>query len=245
MCSKSAFLSRSSVILALLLGIPAIAQSQSDVFKTSNGDLRITPIHHASVMLEFGGKVIYVDPVGPQEYFRLPKADLILITDIHQDHFNEPTIRLLRRAGTILVTPAAVAKTLPDAQILRNGEKKTVLGIELDAVPMYNLSRDPKRGTVFHEKGRGNGYVLVAGGKRIYVSGDTECTPEVKNLKDIDIAFVCMNPPYTMPPSEAAECVRAFKPKIVYPYHFRGSNTRDFTDALKQTGVEVRIRKWY
>jgi L-ascorbate metabolism protein UlaG (beta-lactamase superfamily) len=199
-------------------------------------------------MLEFGGKVIHVDPVGGQgaDYTGLPQADLILITDLHPDHMDRAMIDKLKKAGTIVLAPAAVQKTITEAQIIANGDKKTVAGIEIEAVPMYNMVRGPAAGQFYHDKGRGNGYILNLGGKRIYISGDTECTPEMKALKDIDVAFLCMNLPYTMPPSEAAECAKEFRPKIIYPYHFRGSDPQEFANALKGTpGVDVRIRKWY
>ena len=236
-----------ALLISLALASPASAQTgASDVVKTSGGDLRITPIAHASLMLEFGGKVIHVDPAGPADFSGFPKADLILITDIHGDHQDRAKIDLLKKGGTVVVAPAAVAKTITEAQTINNGEKKTVAGISIETVPMYNLKRGPESGGLFHDKGRGNGYILTFGDKRLYISGDTECTPEMKALKNIDVAFLCMNLPYTMPPSEAAECARAFQPKIVYPYHFRGQNIQEFADALQSTpGVAVRSRKWY
>src|SRR4029077_17853895 len=124
----------------------------------------------------------------------------------------------------------------------KNGDKKEVAGISIEAIPMYNMVRCPKPGTFFHDKGRGNGYVLTLGDKRIYIAGDTECTPEMKALKDIDVAFVPMNLPYTMPPNEAADCGKAFKPKAVYPYHYMGSDLKQFQAALNGSGVDVRIR---
>ena len=223
-------------------------QRTADVIATAKGDLRITPINHASLMLQFDGKVIHVDPVGGQggDYTGLPPADLILVTDLHGDHMDRAMIDKLKKAGTIVLAPAAVQTTITEAQVIANGEKKTVAGIEIEAVPMYNLVRGPDGGGLFHDKGRGNGYILNLGGKRLYLSGDTECIPEMKALKNIDVAFICMNLPYTMPPSEAATCAKAFQPKIVYPYHFRGSDPQEFAAALKSTpGVEVRIRKWY
>ncbi|MBI1956225.1 MAG: MBL fold metallo-hydrolase [Acidobacteria bacterium] len=233
------------------MGLFLLAQTtpsrQTDTIATSGGDLRITPIQHASLMLEFGGKVIHVDPVGQgADYSGLPPADLILITDVHGDHQDRAMIDKLKKAGTVVVAPPAVAKTITEAQTISNGEKKTVAGIEIEAVAMYNIARGPQPGLFFHDKGRGNGYILALGGKRIYLSGDTECTPEMKALRNIDVAFVCMNLPYTMPPGEAAECVQAFRPKIVYPNHFRGSDPQEFANALQGTqGVEVRLRKWY
>ena len=233
---------------SMSLGNPAQAASPAaaDTIQTTGGELRITPINHASLMLQWGGKVIHVDPASQGDYTGLPQADLILITDVHQDHQDRAMIDKLKKPATIVVAPPAVAKTITEAQTISNGEKKTVAGIEIEAVPMYNLVRGPQPGTFYHDKGRGNGYILTLGGKRVYISGDTECTPEMKALQNIDVAFLCMNLPYTMPPGEAADCAKAFRPKIVYPYHSRGSNVQEFADALKSTpGVEVRIREWY
>lgn len=234
--------------LPMTTGLSAQSGSQrpSDVIQTSQGDLRITPISHASLMLEFAGKVIHVDPVSQGNYDGLPQADLILVTDIHGDHQDRAKIDQLKKAGTVVVAPRAVQANISEAQVIANGEKKTFAGIEIEAVPMYNLTRGPQPGTLFHDKGRGNGYILTLADKRLYLSGDTECIPEMKALQNIDIAFLCMNLPYTMTPGEAAECAKAFRPKIVYPYHFRGQNPQEFADALQGTpGVEVRIRAWY
>ena len=176
----------------------------------------------------------------------LSKADLIIVTDVHGDHQDRDKIDLLKKAGTIVVAPRAVASTITEAQVINNGEKKTIAGVEIEAVPMYNLQRGPAAGQLYHDKGRGNGYILTLGGKRLYIAGDTECIPEMKALRNIDVAFVCMNLPYTMTPGEAAGCVNAFKPKIVYPYHYGQSNLQEFTSAVQGTpGVEVRLRKWY
>ncbi len=219
--------------------------AQADTFSTSLGELKITPVNHASVMLEVNGQVWHIDPTGPADYSALPKADVILITDIHGDHMDPKTIDQIKKASTVIVAPAAVAKTVTAAKVLNNGESTTVGGIKIEAIPMYNLKRGPAPGKLFHDKGRGNGYVLNIGGKRIYFSGDTEVTDEMKALKNIDIAFVCMNLPYTMPPDEAAAGVKAFHPKIVYPYHYRGSDLTVFSKALEGSGIEVRLRDWY
>jgi L-ascorbate metabolism protein UlaG (beta-lactamase superfamily) len=234
---------------ALLLAIPVAGAQASDTIPAEGGDIVITPIAHASVQLSFGGKLIYVDP-AQGDYAGKPQGDLILITDIHGDHLAPDKITQLRKAGAPVVAPAAVADqvgdTIPDITRIANGETKTVAGISIEAIPMYNLERGPEPGQLFHTKGRGNGYILTLGGKRIYFSGDTECTPEMRALQNIDVAFMTMNLPYTMPPSEAAECVKAFKPAIVYPYHFRGSELSEFSSALAgESGIEVRIRKWY
>jgi L-ascorbate metabolism protein UlaG (beta-lactamase superfamily) len=226
----------------------AMPNRQADVVETSKGPLKITPLFHGSVMLEFGGKIIHIDPWSQADYAGIPQADLIVITHTHADHMDPALLKTLRKDSTILVAPAAVTDTLNgtvgDTDAIGNGEKKTFLGIEIEAVPMYNLKLGSGPGKPFHHKGIGNGYILSFGDTRVYFSGDTECVPEMKALKNISIAFVAMNPPRTMPPAEAAACVDAFRPKIVYPYHYRGQNTQEFADALKNTpGVEVRLRK--
>lgn len=207
--------------------------------------VRITPIRHASLMIEAGGQVVHVDPWSQGNYEGLPKADLILITHAHGDHLDVNMIEKLKKPDTTIIGPAAVAKQVPGVEVMKNGETKSVEKWDIEAVPMYNLKRGPAEGQVFHEKGAGNGYVLTYAGKRIYFAGDTENIPEMRALKDIDIAFVCMNLPYTMPPEEAAEAVKAFRPKVVYPYHSRNSNLSAFQKALAGTGIEVRIRDWY
>jgi L-ascorbate metabolism protein UlaG (beta-lactamase superfamily) len=233
-------------VLVVLIGLSRVAGAQTDSIPATGGDLKITPIMHASLLIEHGGKVIHVDPSGQKDFSAFPKADLVLVTDVHGDHQSREKIDQVKKAGTVVVAPQAVAATITEAQVIKNGEKKTIAGVEIEAVPMYNLVRGPEQGKLFHDKGRGNGYVLTLGGKRVYIAGDTECIPEMKGLRNIDVAFVPMNLPYTMPPSEAAECAKAFAPKIVYPYHHRGSNVQEFADALKSApGVEVRIRQWY
>ncbi len=231
----------------LLLATPAWSQPrhQVDELPTAAGPVRITPVQHASLMLEAGGQVIHVDPVGEQNYQDLPPADLILITDIHGDHLDVKAVGRLRKSSTLILGPEAVLKVVLDAQVIRNGEKKSFGKWEIEAVPAYNIQRGPAPGRVYHEKGRGNGYVLSYGGKRIYISGDTEGVPEMRGLRDIDVAFVCMNLPYTMPPEEAAEAIRAFKPKVVYPYHYRNSDLSVLQKALAGSGIEVRLRDWY
>src|SRR5882724_2738404 len=233
-----------SIVLA---AIPVLAQPARPVqeFPTSQGVVRITPIQHASLMIEGGGKVIHVDPNSPGNYEGLPPADLILITDIHGDHMDPNAIAKVTKEGTMILAPEAVAKTVKTATVIGNGETKTAGDWKIEAIPMYNLKRGPSEGKLFHDKGRGNGYVLTYGGKRFYLSGDTEGIPEMKALKNIDVAFVCMNLPYTMPPDEAAEAVRAFEPKVVYPYHYRGSDVKAFESALAGSGVQVKLVDWY
>ncbi|MES1256725.1 MAG: MBL fold metallo-hydrolase [Acidobacteriota bacterium] len=238
-------LTAAAIGAAVVLAAVVAGAQVKDTVPASGGPITVIPINHATVEFQHAGKTILVDPTPQGHYTGLPDADLILITDIHGDHMDPATVAMLKRAGTTLVVPQAVADKVPGT-VLKNGEKKTLAGVEIEAVPMYNLQRGPAAGQLFHDKGRGNGYVLTLGGTRVYLAGDTECTPEMKALKNIDVAFVPMNLPYTMTPSEAAACVKAFAPKVVYPYHYRGQNLQEFSDALKGTpGVEVRVRDWY
>jgi L-ascorbate metabolism protein UlaG (beta-lactamase superfamily) len=217
----------------------------ADEFPTTAGAVKITVIHHASLMIEGGGQVIHVDPFSQGDYDGLPKAGLILITHDHFDHMDPKALALVRQATTVVIAPAAVAKNIAGVTVLRNGESREFGPWKIEAVPAYNLKRGPAAGTLFHPKGQGNGYVLTYGGKRFYVSGDTEGVPEMKALRNIDVAYVCMNLPYTMPPEEAAEAVRAFKPRVAIPYHYRGSDWTVFEKALAGSGVDVRIRDFY
>jgi L-ascorbate metabolism protein UlaG (beta-lactamase superfamily) len=236
--------------LAFALALAATGLYAAEEFSTSAGSVKITPIKHASLMIEAGGKVIQVDPWSQgteARYATMPKADLILITHFHSDHMDSHAIAWVKKPGTKIIAPEVVTSSLKAGSVIRNGETQTWEGWTIEAVPMYNFTpgRGPAPGKFYHDKGRGNGYVLTYGGKRFYISGDTEATPEMKALQNIDVAFVCMNLPYTMTPEEAAAGVRAFAPKIVYPYHYRESNLKAFEDGLKDSGVEVRIRNWY
>lgn len=179
---------------------------------------------------------------------RFKSATLILVTDIHDDHLDPRALGVLKTATTRLIVPPAAASRLlgvQGAQTMGNGEKKTIGDVVVESIPMYNVRPDPQFGAIFHPKGRGNGYVLTLGGKRLYVAGDTACTPEMEALKNIDVAFLPMNVPFTMPPTEAAECAKAFKPRIVYPYHYFEANLNEFEAALAGSGIEVRVRDWY
>lgn len=220
---------------AILFTYAAVA---ADELGTSAGPVTITPVRHASLMLQAGGKVVHVDPWGAANYDNLPAADLVLITHEHGDHFDPAALEKVVKADTGVVAPAAVAAKYTRAASIEAGDTREWNGWKIEAVHAYNLEGR-------HEKGAGVGYVLTYGGKRIYIAGDTDGTPEMKALKDIDIAFVPMNPPYTMSPAEAAAAVRAFKPAVVYPYHFRGSDVKAFEAALAGSGVEVRLRDWY
>ncbi len=221
------------------------AQSSQQTFSTPAGPVNITPLYHASTLIEAGGKTIYLDPAKPAKFAGHPKADLILITDIHGDHMDPAPISEVSKPGTEIVAAPAVVKTVSSAKPLANGETMKWQGWSIEAVPAYNLTRGPAPGKLFHDKGRGNGYVLTYGGTRFYFSGDTEGVPEMRALKNIDVAFVCMNLPYTMTPEEAADAVKAFHPKVVIPYHYRGSDLSVFQKKLEGTGIEVRLLEWY
>jgi L-ascorbate metabolism protein UlaG (beta-lactamase superfamily) len=240
------------VFLGACATFAAPAQSQTarptQTFSTSAGPVKITPIYHAAVMIEAGGKVIYLDPAKPSNVAGLPPADLVLITDIHGDHMDPSLIAAVSKPGTEVMAPPSVVTTVTAASPISNGETKKWDGWTIEAIPMYNVKRGPAPGQFYHPKGRGNGYVLTYGGKRFYFSGDTEDTPEMRSLKNIEVAFVCMNLPYTMTPEEAAEAVKAFHPKVVIPYHYRGTPPTDLTifqKALEGTGIEVRLLEWY
>lgn len=230
------------VIFAVALAAGTVLAA--DTFPASGGDIIITPVQHASVQIEHAGKVIQVDP-AQADFSNTKPADIVLITDIHGDHLDPTSIAKVRKVGAPVVVPSAAKAKVPDGTVIANGETKTVAGLTIEAVPMYNLQRGPAPGQLYHDKGRGNGYIVTLGGKRVYIAGDTECTPEMKAVRNIDIAFVPMNLPYTMTPGEAADCVKAFKPKVVYPYHYRGQNPQQFADALKGTGIDVRLGAWY
>jgi L-ascorbate metabolism protein UlaG (beta-lactamase superfamily) len=226
-----------------ILTATALLAAAAEEFSTSAGTLQIIPIQHASLLLKAGGKVLYVDP-AQGTYDGMPAADYILITDIHGDHMAPAVVEKLKKASTVIVAPKAVAEKFPGALVMANGDTKTVGDFKIEAVPMYNM-KPAADGQIYHEKGRGNGYIVTYGGKRFYFAGDTEGTPEMRALKNIDVAFIPMNLPYTMTPQAAADAVRAFHPAVVYPYHYRGQDTKVFAKALEGTGIDVRPRDWY
>lgn len=195
--------------------------------KTIESSVQVTPISHATMVLKLGGQVLYTDPVGGAKAFAgQPAPNLILITDIHPDHLNAETLSAIAKKETVIVVPQAVKDLLPKkltgtVVVLHNGEKTTQKGIAIEAIPMYNM---PESKDSPHTKGRGNGYIVSAQGKRVYIAGDTGATPEMRALKNIDIAFIPMNLPYTMSIEEAAGGVLAFKPKVVHPYHYKGQD---------------------
>lgn len=243
-----------SALIFLTFLLAAAQRPQADQIATSKGPLTIQPLNHATLALTWQGKTVYIDPTGGSKMFEgVAAPDLILITDIHGDHFNPETLQAIKAERVTLIVPQAVADKLPQdlkskAVVLNNDKNTEQMGIRIEAIPMYNLPQSPD---AKHTKGRGNGYVVTFGNKRIYVSGDTSGIPEMRGLKDIDVAFVCMNLPYTMDVKEAADAVLDFKPKIVYPYHYRGQNGLSDTEAFKKQvndknkNIDVRLRDWY
>jgi L-ascorbate metabolism protein UlaG (beta-lactamase superfamily) len=229
----------------------ACAQAQPreavvDRLATPRGEeVILRSISHASMVLGWKNRSIIVDPVdGSAPYHGLARPSFILVTDIHGDHMDIATLTALDPAQ--IVAPQAVKDSLPSELqtrviVLANGQSATLGGVRIEAVAMYNITEGRLQ---FHAKGRGNGYVLTFDDLRVYIAGDTEAIPEMKALERIDVAFVPMNLPYTMTPEQAAEGVKAFKPRIVYPYHYRGSDLGVFTRAVGADS-EVRLREWY
>ncbi len=218
---------------------------EQDIIQTSNGALKITFIGHGTLMFDFDGKTIHIDPVSREaDYTNMPKADLILITHEHGDHLDTRVIKTLQKEGTKLVLTRACADRVAGGIVMQNGDVKTIQGLRIEAVPAYNIVHMRSGRTPFHPKGQGNGYVITLGDKRVYVAGDTENTPEMKRLKNIDIAFLPMNLPYTMTPEMVADAAKAFKPKILYPYHYGQTDPQRLVNLLKHSkDIEVRIRK--
>ncbi len=230
----------------LLLNVSAQKVFERDTIKTSSGALEITFIGHGTLMFRFDGKVIHVDPVSREaDYSLLPQADLILVTHEHGDHLDPNAITKLRKQTTQLVQTKICAQRSTVAGItMNNGDVKKVAGFTIEAVPAYNIVHQRKAGIPFHPRGEGNGYIITFGDKRVYIAGDTENTPEMKALKNIDIAFLPMNLPYTMTPEMVADAARAFKPKILYPYHYGDTDPNRLVELLKANPeIEVRIRQ--
>ncbi len=255
--AAAAVFALASVTVSVSVTAPATAAaaaSQDDTVMTNMGPLVIHPVHHAGLVLTWNGKRIVADPTtfppGPNSgaaAFRGPNPpDLILITHEHGDHFSVPTLTELAGPNTVIVVPQAVFGMLPPAlqakaKVMANGQTQTHAGVPVEAVPEYNITAERLQ---YHPKGRDNGYVLNLGGQRVYIAGDTEGTPELRALQNIDIAFIPMNLPFTQTPEAAADWVKAFRPKIVYPYHFGMSDVNQFR-TLVGTSSEVRLRRWY
>lgn len=235
-----------AALLLMAWTVPSMAREpfEKDVIKTASGDLEITFVGHGSLMMKFNGKIIHVDPFGKlTDYTKLPKADAILITHEHQDHLDPGALQTIRTKDTTVLLPAVSAEKVPGGITMKNGDVRPVLGIMVEAVPAYNLVHKRENGQPYHIKGQGNGYVLTFGGTRVYIAGDTENTPEMKALRNIGYAFLPMNLPYTMTPEMAADAAKAFKPGVLYPYHFGDTDTGRLIELLKSdTDIEIRIR---
>ena len=223
----------------------AQGQFETDVISTSAGDLSITFLGHGSLLILFKGMNIFIDPFGNvADYTLLPKADLVLATHEHHDHFDLAALSAIRTDKTILVQTELCAQQATGGIVMRNGDEQIVAGFLIQAVPAYNLVHTRPSGDPFHPKGCGNGYILSYGGTRLYVAGDTENIPEMKALKEINIAFLPMNLPYTMTPEMVAEAAKIFRPRILYPYHYGDTDPRELVELLKgEKEIEVRIRR--
>ena len=232
-------------VLFLFFAAAAHGEFETDIIKTAQGDLEISHIGHGSLMFRFQKKVIHIDPFSRlADYSKLPKADLILITHEHRDHLDPVALEAIRKDNTLIVVTPTCKESYPGDIIMGNGDIKTVQGFPLEAVPTYNIVHMRGNGAPFHPKDIGNGYILTIGDKRIYVAGDTENTPEMKQLKRIDVAFLPMNLPYTMTPEMVADAAKAFKPKVLYPYHTGETDITQLVNLMKDsTEIEVRIRQ--
>jgi L-ascorbate metabolism protein UlaG (beta-lactamase superfamily) len=221
-----------------------------NLFSENNEQLRFTPIEHASFVIQHDGLIILVDPVGKvDQYQTFGQPDIILITHIHGDHYQPGLLANWKSDQTLLIGPPEVTAKLGYGQTIKNGECTIVGNMILEAIPMYNLTPERLR---YHQKGVGNGYILTLGGERIYIAGDTEDIPEMRTLQNIDHAFICMNLPFTMSPVQAADAVLAFKPRNVYPYHYRNQQNdykpvyEDFKNIVSQNPeIQVHYLKWY
>lgn len=238
-------------ILCLLFAVTTFAQRpEPDQIETDMGMLTIQPIQHGTLVLSWNDNQVYVDPTGGAEAFEgINAPDIILISHAHGDHMNIETLKALDTEGVEMIVPQSVADELPgefsdQLVILANGESTDQMGIDIRAIPMYNLPQSPDSR---HPKGWGNGYVMNFGGENVYISGDTEGIKEMRSLENIDVAFVCMNLPYTMDINQAASAVLDFEPEIMYPYHYRGQDTEKFKELVtqKNDNIEVRLRDWY
>ncbi len=240
---KSIFL---TIVLTAFFAGEAMAdmEFEKDIITTAKGNLEVTFIGHGSLMLTFRGIVIQVDPYSKlADYATFPKANLILITHDHRDHLDTGALEAVRADRTILILTETCAARIPGGIVMKNGDVETVGGLLIEATPAYNLVHMRSEGVPYHPKGIGNGYVITFGDKRVYVAGDTENIPEMKHLKNIDYAFLPMNLPYTMTPEMVADAAKAFKPTVLYPYHYGDTDTAQLVKLMKDTPeVEVRVR---
>ncbi len=228
----------------MLTNAVAAADFDTDTLKTDQGSIILTFIGHGTLMMQFDTTLIHIDPVsGYADYAQMPKADIVLITHAHGDHLDATALQHIVTPNTTIIAAPVCQQALNNADILLNGQKKQLRGIEIEAVPAYNIVHKRPGNVPYHPKGEGNGYILRHGGKAIYVAGDTENTPEMKALQGIDITFLPMNLPYTMTPEMVADAARALRPVILYPYHYGKTDVRELEKLLeKDTTIEIRIR---
>ena len=221
-----------------------IQDFETDKFQTSAGEVEITFLGHGSLLFTLGGKTLYVDPFSRvADYSELPQADVVLITHEHRDHLDPDALTSIRTGETELVCTELCAEQIAGGRVMRNGDSAVILGLNVEAVPAYNLLHKRENGDAYHPLGHGNGYVITFGDLRVLVAGDTENTPELKALTDIDIAFLPMNLPYTMTPEMVADTAIAMAPRVLYPYHFGSTDTSHLVELLKDhPNIEVRIR---
>jgi L-ascorbate metabolism protein UlaG (beta-lactamase superfamily) len=233
----------SALLLISNLNMSAQSGFEKDSFAFTGGTLDITFVGHGTLMMEWKGMVIHIDPVMREaDYLAMPDADLVLITHEHGDHLDPAALAEIVTPATVVICNEASSERIDNRIVMRNGDIHEVAGLVIEAVPAYNIKNERSPGQPFHPKGSGNGYIISFGDERVYVAGDTENIPEMAEMGNIKIAFLPMNLPYTMSPEMAASAARMVKPEILYPYHFGNSDTSKLTDLLKDSGIEVRIR---
>lgn len=214
-----------------------------DTIKTLAGNLEIVFLGHASLLFYFNGKIIHVDPVMAEaDYNKMPKADIILVTHEHGDHLDPNAISAIRTKETAVVLTQRCSEKVKGGIVLKNGDGDTVKGLAIEAVPAYNIVSKRANGEPFHPKGVGNGYIIAFGDRRIYVAGDTENTPEMKALKNIYLAILPMNLPYTMSAKMVADAATAFKPAILYLYHRDDNFIPELKKLLEKQSIDIRVR---
>jgi L-ascorbate metabolism protein UlaG (beta-lactamase superfamily) len=235
------------LIAGTVLLSPATAQKafEKDTINTGQGNLIITFVGHGTLMFRFNDMIIHIDPVGRSaDYTTMPKADLILITHQHGDHLDATAVGQITKPGTEIILTESCRDKLSEGKVMKNGDIQEIKGIKIEAVPAYNLVHKRDNGEPFHPKGEGNGYVVTIGNKRVYIAGDTENVPEMAQLKNIDIAFLPMNVPYTMTPEMVADAAKMFNPKVLYPYHYGNTDVNQLLELLKdKQNCDIRIRQ--
>ena len=236
--------------LLAILGLSTACGQQTfevDEFKTKSGKtVKFHALVHASIRIEYNGKEIEIDPVRKLgnktiDYTAMPKADFVFVTHEHGDHFDKEAIKLLSKEGTQLIMNKRCADMYGPCGVLGNYQSATFDDIKVDAVPAYNMTEGR---TQFHPKGRDNGYILTIDGLRIYIAGDTEDIPEMSKVKNIDIAFLPCNQPYTMTTEQLVRAAKVIKPKVLFPYHYGQTDVSGIASQLKGTGIDVRIRHY-